>query len=293
MAGKTNRIKLATGAFILPWNHPLRVVEKIVLLDHQSKGRAVLGLGRGLARREFRAFGIDMEETRARFDEAARMIIEATEKGFIEGDGPYYPQARTEIRPRPRGSFRDRLYMIGNSLPSVEQAAILGARVAVFSQGTAWQQWADTRLARYHELFNQHHGKDGPPPLIVDALFCDPSPKRAQEKANEFLTEYMGQLRWHYELDEGHLAKTRGYEAYAERAPANQAERDVQLTNYIKSQCVGTPEQIVKILDDRRKILGDYELSLLARFGSMDIDEACRSLTLFAEEAMPEAQSWS
>jgi alkanesulfonate monooxygenase SsuD/methylene tetrahydromethanopterin reductase-like flavin-dependent oxidoreductase (luciferase family) len=183
--------------------------------------------------------------------------------------------------------------MIGNSLPSVEQAAILGARVAVFSQGTAWQQWADTSLARYHELFNQHHGKDGPPPLIVDALFCDPSPKRAQEKANEFLTEYMGQLRWHYELDEGHLAKTRGYEAYAERAPANQAERDVQLANYIKSQCVGTPEQIVKILDDRRKILGDYELSLLARFGSMDIDEACRSLTLFAEEAMPEAQSWS
>ena len=293
MAAKTSRISLATGAFILPWNHPLRVVEKIIMLDHQSRGRAVLGLGRGLARREFTAFGIDMEETRARFDEAARMIISAVETGFIEGDGPYYPQERTEIRPRPLRSFKDRLYMIGNSLPSVEQAAILGARVAVFSQGTAWQEWADKNLTRYRELFNEHHGHDGPAPLIVDALFCDPSESRANLKATEFLTEYNGELRWHYELDGDHLAKTKGYESYAAGAPGSDDEKARQLQNYIKSQCIGTPDQIVEIMEARRKILGDFELSLLPRYGSMDIDEACRSLTLFAEEVMPHLQSWN
>ena len=45
LAGRTQRIKLATGAVILPWNDPLRVVEKMILLDHQSKGRAHLRHG--------------------------------------------------------------------------------------------------------------------------------------------------------------------------------------------------------------------------------------------------------
>src|SRR5690348_16500659 len=49
---------LGTAAIILPWNDPLRVAEKIAILDLLSNGRVRLGLGRGLARREFAAFQI-------------------------------------------------------------------------------------------------------------------------------------------------------------------------------------------------------------------------------------------
>ena len=79
MAALTRRIKLATGAVILPWNTPLRVAEKIAMLDHLAKDRLIFGMGRGLARREYEQFGIDMNESRARFDEAAPMILEALE----------------------------------------------------------------------------------------------------------------------------------------------------------------------------------------------------------------------
>src|SRR5690606_9585861 len=127
-------IRLGTGAVIVPWNDPLRVAEKMAFLDYLSNGRAVLGLGRGLARREYESFGLDMGESRERFDVAARMIIEALDSGFIEGAGPYSPQPRTEIRPRPRAGFRDRLYCVGMSPESVEQAALLGARLMIFSQ---------------------------------------------------------------------------------------------------------------------------------------------------------------
>src|SRR6185503_15137000 len=41
LAGRTSRIGLGTAAVILPWNNPLRVVEKMTLLDHLSNGRAV------------------------------------------------------------------------------------------------------------------------------------------------------------------------------------------------------------------------------------------------------------
>src|SRR5262245_36256584 len=120
VAAKTTRVKLATGAIIVPWNDPLRVAEKITLLDYLSDGRAVLGLGRGLARSEYAGFGIDMNESRARFDEAAAMILDALDSGYIEGDGPFYARARTAIRPRPRQGFRDRLYAVGMSPDSVQ-----------------------------------------------------------------------------------------------------------------------------------------------------------------------------
>jgi alkanesulfonate monooxygenase SsuD/methylene tetrahydromethanopterin reductase-like flavin-dependent oxidoreductase (luciferase family) len=49
------RIKLGSGAVILPWNQPLRVVEKVAMLDHLSGGRVLLGMGRGLAKMEYEA----------------------------------------------------------------------------------------------------------------------------------------------------------------------------------------------------------------------------------------------
>src|SRR5439155_19493250 len=66
MAGVTKTIKLGTGAVILPWNNPLRVAEKIALLDQLAGVRVLLGLGRGLARREYAGFGIPMDESRDR-----------------------------------------------------------------------------------------------------------------------------------------------------------------------------------------------------------------------------------
>jgi alkanesulfonate monooxygenase SsuD/methylene tetrahydromethanopterin reductase-like flavin-dependent oxidoreductase (luciferase family) len=47
MAARTKRIGLATGAVIIPWNDPVRVVEKIAMLDHLSGGRVVFGMGGG------------------------------------------------------------------------------------------------------------------------------------------------------------------------------------------------------------------------------------------------------
>ena len=102
VAGRTRKIGLGTAAVILPWNDPLRVAEKVAMLDLVSGGRVRFGMGRGLSQREFAPFrGIAMDESRDRFDEASAMIVEALETGFIRGDGPMYPQVRTEIRPRP------------------------------------------------------------------------------------------------------------------------------------------------------------------------------------------------
>ena len=101
LAGRTKNIRLATGACIVPWNtQPLRVAEKAALLDQLSGGRLILGLGRGLSKKEFDQFGIDMEESRDRFDEAAPMILDALETGVMGPyDGKFFNQPRAVIRP--------------------------------------------------------------------------------------------------------------------------------------------------------------------------------------------------
>jgi alkanesulfonate monooxygenase SsuD/methylene tetrahydromethanopterin reductase-like flavin-dependent oxidoreductase (luciferase family) len=70
------------------------------VLDMLCKGKLRLGMGRGLARREFAAFRLSMDESRGRFDEAAPMIVNALRAGFIEGTSPLATPARVLFRRR-------------------------------------------------------------------------------------------------------------------------------------------------------------------------------------------------
>ena len=292
MAAKTSRIGLGTGAVIVPWNDPLRVVEKIAFLDHLSNGRAILGLGRGLSRVEYEHFQIEMNSARDRFDEASRMIIEGLEKGFVEGDGPYYRQVRTEVRPRPLRSFRDRFYSVGISPESVQQVAKLGARLMVFSQ-TPWEMFKDGALAAYRKAWGEHQEGAPPPPLTGDLMFCHEDAQQAEALAYEYMANYYLSILKHYELMSEHFKGTKGYEFYG---AASDGLRAVGLENsakiYTGIQAWGTPEQLLEKLRHRRALLGDFELSLICHYGGMPVEVAEQSLRLFAKEVLPELHRW-
>src|SRR2546421_9573570 len=53
MAGRTTKVGLGSMVVVLPWHDPVRVAEQIVMLDHMSNGRLILGLGRGTGKVEF------------------------------------------------------------------------------------------------------------------------------------------------------------------------------------------------------------------------------------------------
>jgi len=286
LAARTKRIKLGTGAVILPWNNPLRVAEKIALLDHLADGRVLLGVGRGLARREYAGFGIPMDESRARFDEAARMVIDALETGFIEGDGPFYPQARTEIRPRPTRPFGDRFYCVAMSPDSVEATADLGARMVVFSQ-RPWEDQA-AALAVYRERFQARHGREPGPPVTCDFLYCDTDAKRAEDKAHEHIAGYLASVMRHYELFSDHFKQAKGYESYGSAVDVMRAiglEKMCQM--YLDVQAWGTPDQVLERLRARRDRIGDYDLTACFRYAGLPYEDAERSMRTFAAEVLP------
>lgn len=289
MAARTTQIKLGTGAVILPWNEPVRVAEKLALLDHLSGGRVLYGMGRGLSRKEYGGFGISMDESRDRFDEAARMVLAALETGFIEGDGPYFPQPRTEIRPRPERSFADRVFCVAMSPDSVEAAADLGARMVSFSQ----RPWPDQKVAldTYRERFERNHGRPAGPPMICDFVYCDSDRSRAEDVAHHHIAGYLASVMEHYELDSDHLKDLRGYESYGSAVDMMKAIGHEKLASmYLDVNVWGTPDDIIDRLRARREVLGDHDLTCCFRYAGLPLDEAKASMQLFADAVLPVVQ---
>ena len=292
LAGRTSTLRLGTAAIIVPWNDPLRVVEKVAFLDHLSGGRAVLGLGRGLARTEYHHFQVDMSESRDRFDEASRMIIDGLESGFVEGKGPYYEQVRTPIRPAPLSGFRDRFYCVGMSPDSVEQCAALGARLMTFSQ-KPWELYVTETLEPFQASFRKHHGSEAPPPLTGDLMFCHADAGQAETLAREYMTNYFLTIVDHYELMSEHFKKAKGYAYYASAGELFRAVGlEAAVQSYVTTQCWGTPEQIIEKLRRRGELLGPFELNLIASYGGMTPEIFHESVELFAREVLPEVQKW-
>ncbi|MBI1181006.1 MAG: LLM class flavin-dependent oxidoreductase [Alphaproteobacteria bacterium] len=291
MAGRTKRIKLLTGAVILPWHNPLRVVEKMILLDHMCQGRALFGIGRGLAKREYETFGIDMNEARDRFDEAAELIMRGLETGVVEGHGPMYPQKRTEVRPRPYASFKDRFYAVAMSSDSVPVVARLGAQMMSFAQ-KPWEQMAG-HINTYRELFRENHGRAAPPPVCVDFMCCDESAERAEALAREHMANYYLTVMEHYDMAGDHFKNMKGYGDYASNA---EILRETGLSDaanaFVDINTWGTPQQILDKLEKRQQAIGDFDLTVQVSYGGMSLENAERSMRLFAEKVLPEVQGW-
>ncbi len=72
---KTHRIMLGTGVISLPYHHPFNVAQRIVQLDHMTRGRAMLGVGPGALPSDAHTLGIAPAVQRERMDEALGIII--------------------------------------------------------------------------------------------------------------------------------------------------------------------------------------------------------------------------
>ncbi|MEV7863005.1 LLM class flavin-dependent oxidoreductase [Streptomyces hirsutus] len=288
LAAKTERITLTTGGAILPWNDPLRVAEKIVLLDHLSGGRAEFGVGRGLSKREYDTFGIPMDEARGRFDESLKMIMEALETGTMEHQGEFYRQNAAPLRPAPLKSFKDRTVSIAMSTDSRAAAAAAGIGIASFAQFPIEQHAAD--FETYRKLYREHHGTEAPPVVMTDHVYCSEDPQECRETSKQALAIHFGLTTAHYGLDRtGHFDNISGYQSYAEMANAMvSAGKEAAAEGYWAAQLVGTPEQIVERIKERVEVFGDYNQNCGFTYGRLDHGKAEASMRLFAEKVLPE-----
>lgn len=295
LAAKYEHVDVGTAAVILPWHDPLRVAEQVALLDFLSNGRLRFGMGRGLARREFEGFRIPMDESRGRFDESARMVLKALETGFMEGDGPFYEQPRVEIRPRPQHDMKGRLYSVATSEESVDSVAQLGDVRMVMFADRPWELRAPI-IDKGRELHQKYHNRPAPPPMLTDFAICTTSNVQAEEWARDYQGMFTQSNFEHYEFLGEHFKAVKGYGGYQQKAEfARKTGGDLTgaVDNFMKAASWGTPDRILRELEKRRELVGDFELNVSFRFGGTPMSVAEESLKLFAKEVLPVLKTWA
>ena len=75
VAERTKRIKLGTGVVSLPYHNPLMAANRIIQLDHQTRGRVMFGVGPGLLPSDAFSMGIDPSTQRPRMVESIEVIL--------------------------------------------------------------------------------------------------------------------------------------------------------------------------------------------------------------------------
>ena len=292
LAAKTTTLRLCLGAVILPWNDPLRAVEKLAMLDHLSNGRCIAGFGRGLSKMEYAHFGIAMDESRGRFDEALPMVLQALRTGEISGDGPYYKQVPTPVHPQPRASMADEFCAVGMSPDSATVAGQAGAKLLSFITKPTPEMMPLFNC--YFDAFRANHPDKTPHIIMDDFYMVRESADEAFELGMKFTSAYYRTVVRHYESDGDHFAKLKGYAAYAEGAEElKTAGIEAAAESYVKAQLgVGSPQQILERLEERLNYLGP-EISLAGCFfyGGMSRDQAYESLKIFGAKVIPAAKA--
>src|ERR1700684_731528 len=74
-AERTKRIRLGTGVVSLPYHNPLMAANRIIQLDHQTRGRVLVGVGPGLLPSDAFSMGIEPATQRERMVEAIEVIL--------------------------------------------------------------------------------------------------------------------------------------------------------------------------------------------------------------------------
>src|SRR5512134_1166128 len=101
-ADRTRHIKLGTGVISLPYHHPYMVANRMVLLDHLTRGRVILGVGPGALASDALMFGINPERQREMMDESLGVIIrllESTDPLTVKSDWFEMNEAVLQLRP--------------------------------------------------------------------------------------------------------------------------------------------------------------------------------------------------
>jgi limonene 1,2-monooxygenase len=101
-AERTRHIKLGTGVVSLSYHNPLWVAERIVLLDHLTRGRVMLGVGPGALPTDAKMIGIDPSQTRGLLEDSLGCIMQlltSDEPVTFKNDRWDLREARLHLRP--------------------------------------------------------------------------------------------------------------------------------------------------------------------------------------------------
>jgi limonene 1,2-monooxygenase len=89
-AERTQRIRLGTGVVSLPYHNPLMVANRILQLDHMTRGRVIFGAGPGLLVSDGHMLSLDVRESRDKLEQGLRLLLRLFRGEWVTEETGWY-----------------------------------------------------------------------------------------------------------------------------------------------------------------------------------------------------------
>lgn len=276
-AQRTARLRFGPLVQLLPLYNPLRNIEEVCFLDHLSGGRLELGVGRGVSPEELAIYGVDIAESRERFQECFEILLMGLTKGRVDYQGRYYTVKDAPLSIGPYQKPYPPLWYPTSSADRIPWVAEHGFNTLFGFTRTSLDVIAGG-ISQYRRVWAEHVG--------------DPNRLNAHVTA-----PLLGATRHVLvaETDEEALEIARGAYTSFDRSFMTRPGReggesrrgDFDTALSWGGVFAGSPETVRRQVQAFLEASGaNYFVGTFA-FGDLTTDQVLRSIRLFAEEVMP------
>ena len=277
LADRTKRIRIGTAVIVLPLHHPLIVAEEIATADILSNGRLDVGLGRGYQHYEFERLGLDLSESRTRWEEAVDVILLALSGQTFTYDGKHFKIPETTVFPQPVQRPHPPIWVTAQSPESIETTVRRGFHLLSGGFGVPierlreFRRVFDAQVAQYPPKQPIRVGTQRPVYVTHDAAEARAAAEQARWNMRVTLS-----LRNNYgRVEAGH--------AMAVPFP-NEPSTDDLLEKFA---VIGTPDTCIRQLHRLHEAMRIDHFNCSFSFGDLSQAQVLRSMRLFSEEVMP------
>jgi alkanesulfonate monooxygenase SsuD/methylene tetrahydromethanopterin reductase-like flavin-dependent oxidoreductase (luciferase family) len=277
-AARTRRIRLGSMVNILPLYDPVRLAEEVCMLDHLTKGRLELGVGRGGSPGELGNYGLSLEEAREAFGEVFAMLLAALREGRVDHEGKRFTRrARLPLRPF-QVPYPPLWYPTSNP-ETVGWIAEQGLST-LFGFTLSWSGAdAGATAERYARTLQEHRDDAERLNAHVAEPLCGHlrhvhvagTDAEAHRQAKAALSDFFASFNHVWLQERGKVAFAFDYDAFWEQGFV------------LAGSAASVREQLDREL---ARLGGNYFVGAFA-FGSLSAQNSLRSLDLFAREVMP------
>jgi limonene 1,2-monooxygenase len=159
-AARTKYIRLGSGVNSLPYHHPLMLADRFVLLDHLTRGRAMLGCGPGQLTSDAHMLGIPADLQRPRMDEALDAIMALLRGETVTKQTDWFTLQDARLQLKPYSEPNIEVAIAASISPTGAKAAgKYGAGLLSIAAttkqgfdaiGTHWQTWNEAAAQYGH-----------------------------------------------------------------------------------------------------------------------------------------------
>ncbi|MGW3468428.1 LLM class flavin-dependent oxidoreductase [Saccharopolyspora sp. NPDC000995] len=284
-AQRTKRIKLGTGVISLPYHHPFNVADRIVLLDHLTRGRLIAGVGPGALPSDAAMLGIDYTSARERMEESLEAILALLDQeGHIDRKTEWFELCRAQLQMKPYTRPRPEILVTAVASPSGPRlAGRMGLPMLALTVSTPAGKEA---LAEHWRIAEQESASAGQPApdrsswRLVTPMHIATTRAKAEDQVSYGIEESGA----YFFRDAGILRNL------IESAGLPTDASKVDVFRQTGMGVIGTPADAIEHIEGLQESSGGFGTYLIMLQDWADHTDTLRSLELFAEYVIPHFQ---